>query len=178
MGKLTKDVLIDIIFIAIILSLFIYIRIILPIVYGVEHPLVAIEGYSMLPLFVPGDLVIEVKTGIGLGDVIVYKSCTRPGSFIIHRVVGIVEHYNMVYYVTKGDNNPDTDRIIGEFKTSDCTLNAPGIPVDRIEGVVVSVRLPFIGKAAIKIPILGGLALILKSVLTSHLFLIDNMLSP
>lgn len=166
MGRLTKDTLLDIIFITIILSLFIYIRLVLPIVYGVEHPLVAIEGYSMLPLFVPGDLVIETRTSIGLGDVIVYSSCTRPGSFIIHRVVGIVKHYNTVYYITKGDNNPDTDRIIGEFKTSDCTLNAPGVPADRVEGVVLSIHLPFIGEAVVKVPILGSLALILKSVLT------------
>lgn len=166
MNKLSKDMLADVLFIAIVLTLFIYIRIILPTVYGVEHPLVAIEGYSMLPLFVPGDLVVETKTSIDLGDVIVYRSCTRPGSFIIHRVVRVVEYNSVTYYVTKGDNNPDTDRIIGEFKTGNCTLNAPGVPTDRIEGVVVNVYIPLIGEATVKIPLLGNLALILKSVLT------------
>ena len=166
LNRLSKDTLADILFIVIVLTLLIYIRIVLPVVYGVEHPLVAIEGYSMLPLFVPGDLVIETKTSINLGDVIVYRSCTRPGSFIIHRVVRIVEYHGTTYYVTKGDNNPDTDRIIGEFKTANCMLNAPGIPVERIEGVVISVYIPFIGKATVRIPLLGNLALILNSLLT------------
>jgi len=166
LNRLSKDALIDALFIVIVLTLFIYIRIILPTVYGIEHPLVAIEGYSMLPLFIPGDLVIETKTSIDLGDIVVYRSCTRPGSFIIHRVVEMVEHNSIIYYVTKGDNNPDTDRIIGEFKTDNCMLNAPGVPIDRIEGVVVNVHVPFIGKATVKIPLLGSLALILKSILT------------
>lgn len=165
MNRLSKSTLADILFIAIVLALLVYIRIILPVVYGVEHPLVAIEGYSMLPLFVPGDLVIETKTSIGPGDVIVYRSCTRPGSFIIHRVVEIVNHRNTTYYVTKGDNNPDTDRIIGEFKTANCMLDSPGIPAERVEGVVISVYIPSIGKAIVRIPLLGNLALMLKSLL-------------
>ncbi|NPA05346.1 MAG: signal peptidase I [Crenarchaeota archaeon] len=138
---------------------------IVPRLLGVQYPLVVVEGRSMLPLLVSGDLVITTKaTNVRIGDIIVYKSCTSPGSFIIHRVVDILRRGQEVFYVTKGDNNPYLDNALGEFRTANCILWAPGVPEQRVIGKVLTIR---IGSTeyVVKIPLLGSILLELKQLI-------------
>jgi|Deesub1362B_J571_1020462.scaffolds.fasta_scaffold23399_2 signal peptidase len=105
--------------------------------------LAVVEGRSMEPLLQTGDLVLVIRSGadgITVGDVIVYRK--SDGSFIIHRVVQIKKNGNMVYFVTKGDNNRFED---------------PPIPEESVIGKVAGVN-----HMVFKIPLLGYISLAFK----------------
>lgn len=98
---------------------------------GTQTPVAVVKGTSMLPLLREGDIVFLIKkppSEIHIGDIVVYKSL-RSG-YIIHRVISIKVIGNVVYYTTKGDNNPIDDSALGEFPPG------YGITYDRIIGVV------------------------------------------
>ncbi len=138
---------------------------VIPRMLGVQYPLVVVEGRSMLPLLVSGDLVITTRAShVAVGDIIVYKSCTSPGSFIIHRVVDIIRRGGEIFYVTKGDNNPYLDSALGEFRTASCSLWAPGVPQQRVVGKVLMVHVDKT-EYVVKIPLLGSILLELKSLI-------------
>lgn len=104
-----------------------------------------VEGKSMEPLLQTGDLVFVYRADphtIHEGDVVVYE---RPGrSFIIHRVIKVMEEDGKIYFIIKGDNNPVPDG---------------AIPSEWITGKVLSV-----GEATLKIPGIGYLTLCLRSI--------------
>ncbi len=117
---------------------------------GSNTPMAVVQGRSMYPLFMTGDLVVLVKRkpeSIHPGDIVVYRS--KMGSYIIHRVVSVCRDGDTYYYRVWGDNNPveDTsqyDRILG---------SCIGVSYDRIVGVVWSP-----GGSAFKVPFLGLLS--------------------
>ena len=74
--------------------------------------LAVVEGQSMEPLLLGGDVVIVIPNAksIGLGDVIIFKN--DRDEYVIHRVVGIINCTNAgkLLYMTKGDNNQFVDQ--------------------------------------------------------------------
>jgi signal peptidase I len=71
-----------------------------------------LQGDSMWPTILPGDLVdVEpVSAGeIQLGDVVIWE---RGGGFIAHRVVDRVGDNGDAWLVTKGDNSASADRLL------------------------------------------------------------------
>ncbi len=66
---------------------------------------------SMDPLLDAGANGIEIKPvsedDVHIGDVISYKS---GNGVVIHRVIGIEDDEQGVYYIVKGDNNPIPDK--------------------------------------------------------------------
>ncbi len=76
---------------------------------------------SMVPTLNPGDVVIIRKVSpskIRVGDIIAYDAITyNPGTgpnirtpiIIVHRVIRIINVDGMLYFKTKGDNNPEPD---------------------------------------------------------------------
>ncbi|MEM2094554.1 MAG: signal peptidase I [Candidatus Bathyarchaeia archaeon] len=73
-----------------------------------EYPLAVVEGNSMNPTFLDGDLLVirgEPAETITVGTVIVFHSPNEYDRFIVHRVVDIIVSNGQVSFVTKGDNN-------------------------------------------------------------------------
>ncbi len=90
--------------------------------------------------FNKGDIMILYGTkakDLKVGDIIVFKS-NQPDP-IIHRIVKITNNNNNLIFQTKGDNNPDSIRSLGELNVTE----------DKI-----------IGKAIIRIPLLGWVKII------------------
>ncbi len=98
-----------------------------------------VDGVSMLPTLVEGDLVIvqgAQMSDVRVGDIIVYGSpCSNNGYSVIHRAVGVQGGG----FLTKGDNNPNTDQILG-------IANSP-VTQDCLEGKVIYV-VPYVERLA------------------------------
>jgi signal peptidase I len=95
-----------------------------------------VDGTSMLPTLVEGDLVVVQGvpvTDIHLGDIIVYGyPCSTGGQSVIHRVVAVESGG----FVTKGDNNAYTDQssnIANSLITQDCIAGKVVFIVPYIE---------------------------------------------
>jgi len=118
-------------------------------------PLAAVASGSMLPTLERGDLVIVrgvAPDDVSVGDIIVYKSCQGP--LIIHRVIKVVKVGSQYYYVTKGDNNPDSDYFLGQFVDCRTGRPLPGVPYERVEGEVLetfgyTIKVPYLGYVAL-----------------------------
>ena len=102
---------------------------------GVEHadpPVVAVQGHSMQPTLVTGDLVVLQgvnPANLRKGDII---AVTVPAALrakyglpphVVHRIVGIQHTKTGPIFTTKGDNNPNPDifttpasDVVGEVK--------------------------------------------------------------
>ena len=108
------------------------------------------EGFSSFPFksgFYKGDIMVLIgkePESLDVGDIIVFKS-NRPDP-IIHRIVKKWEEEGEYYVKTKGDNNRDS------IKSS--LVDETKISKDRI-----------LGKAIIKIPLLGYIKIIFVEVL-------------
>ena len=70
---------------------------------GLPVAVVMVSGRSMEPSLRLGDLVVAVRSGFGVGDVVIW--CTSPTYCVVHRVVNVTDGL----IVTKGDNNPVPD---------------------------------------------------------------------
>ncbi len=72
-----------------------------------------VDSTSMLPTLEPGDLVVVQHVSISdvkVGDIIIYDPpCSATGYTVIHRVV----NETRTGLITKGDNNPGTDQLLG-----------------------------------------------------------------
>jgi len=113
---------------------------------GTTQPFYVVEGESMEPTLSDGDLVMVKKVDpeeVEVGDIIVFYEPGSHSTIIIHRVVYRVEQGGHVFFKTKGDNNRDPDPWFVSEK-------------DLI-GVVVG------GSEPLKFPLLGRLALFLKT---------------
>ncbi len=125
---------------------------------GSATPLAVVEGASMLPLLREGDMVVIAKKApeeIRVDDIVVYRS-VRGGRLIIHRVVGVERVGDKYYYKIKGDNNWNEDFHEYYERVDGILRRAPGVPYDRIIGVVVRV-----GGMHFKIPYVGFFSLLI-----------------
>lgn len=72
-----------------------------------------VTGTSMLPTLEAGDLVVienAPASSVQTGDVIVYSPpCASSDFSVIHRVIG----FSGGGFITKGDNNPQSDQAAG-----------------------------------------------------------------
>ncbi|MHA1721436.1 MAG: signal peptidase I [Promethearchaeota archaeon] len=128
-----------------------------------DNPLVVVTSESMVPTINVGDiLVIEGKdpADIKNGTIILYDSRGLwPNRYveepIVHRVVNkyLNDTDNKWYFITKGDNNDDTDPPDGPFGTE-----IP-IPEERVIGIVTMI-IPKIGKVKIWMDDIPGLSTI------------------
>ena len=74
----------------------------------------SVQSDSMVPTFESGDLIISSivneDTEISKDDVITFvQSINGTDQLNTHRVIEIQESDGFIFYVTKGDNNPDPD---------------------------------------------------------------------
>ncbi|KAL6221718.1 hypothetical protein ACLB2K_005113 [Fragaria x ananassa] len=135
----------------------------LMLVTGSESPVVVVLSESMEPGFSRGDILLlhMNKDPIRAGEIVVFKVDGRPIP-IVHRVIKVHERRDTGedYVLTKGDNNPDDDRI----------LYAPGqrwLQKHHIMGKAAGF-LPYVGwvtiimteKPIIKYIIIGALGLL------------------
>lgn len=78
-----------------------------------NYPLVTVEGESMVPTYLDGDLLVvrgvEDKQSLKPGEVIVFLNPKPPPTMIVHRIIQVVNESSQVEFVTKGDNNPNSD---------------------------------------------------------------------
>lgn len=129
-----------------------------------------VRGHSMEPLLHTGDIVFLTRkppADIRVGDIVVYYN-TWSGSYVIHRVIYRYQYANSWCFVVQGDNrltNPEPDTgdplACGSAKYVDPLtgqlMPASGVPYSWIVGVVVSIH-----GYVLKIPYLGGLALLIR----------------
>lgn len=122
----------------------------LPFLLHTRIPLAAVTSGSMTPTIKQGDLlVIEgVNTSdLRVGNIIVYRS-TDPylsDELIVHRIIRVNQvDGKVVGYVTKGDNNLESDAVAGFEPPT-------GIPPNEV-----------VGKVVLVIPLLGWVVLFLK----------------
>jgi len=133
---------------------------------GVESPIRVVDGTSMLPAYVGGEIVILrgiPKEDIKEGDVIVYFSHIWNMD-IIHRVIHKESIDGKLYFTTQGDNVATAD---------------PRFPAEDVKGVVIFPQREK-GAQTIHIPALGVIYLALQSpigkVLTGALIVIILLL--
>jgi len=99
-GKYIALAVVTLIFVAI----FVYVR--------QEYIISYIKSGSMEPTYCRGDIVILKKVppeDIDVGDVIVFRHPRGGDELILHRVVYKEERDGKIYFITKGDNNPNID---------------------------------------------------------------------
>ncbi|MBU4490748.1 MAG: signal peptidase I [Actinobacteria bacterium] len=99
----------------------------------VFNPFQVVFSDSMSPQIKTGDAVVisDLKpTEIEVGEVIIFHDPEEKGKFIIHRVVSIEDAGTVLFFTTKGDNNPVPD--------------AERVPTGEVVGGV-AVRLPGFG---------------------------------
>jgi signal peptidase I len=99
---------------------------------GTEYPLAVVEGTSMNPTYLDGDLLIlrgVAPETIAVDTVIVFHSPYEIDKFIVHRVKQIVGTNGQIGFITKGDNN--------------WTVDPWTVPAQNIVGIVIY-RLPAI----------------------------------
>ncbi|MBU4179749.1 MAG: signal peptidase I [Actinobacteria bacterium] len=80
------------------------------------NPFQVVVSDSMSPQIKTGDAVVisDLKPGdIEVGEVIVFQDPEEKGQFVIHRVVSIEDAGTVLFFTTKGDNNPvpDAERV-------------------------------------------------------------------
>lgn len=125
---------------------------------GSSTPLAVVEGTSMLPLLREGDMVVIARKAprdIHVNDIVVYKS-VQTGRLIIHRVVDVENVGSRYYYRVKGDNNWNEDFQEYYERVDGILRKAPGVPYERIIGVVVKA-----GGMHFKIPYVGFFSLLI-----------------
>lgn len=93
--------------------LLIIVALLWPVHLGGVTGLTVVQGQSMEPTYVTGDVVLTLKqTHYTVGDIISYQvSEGQPGAGgrVIHRIIDTEQTADGLVYVTQGDNNPEID---------------------------------------------------------------------
>jgi len=113
-----------------------------------DNPIVVATSESMSPAIEVGDLLIVRGVDpkdVAVGTVIVFHPKADPGQLIVHRVVEVIHQEKQIIFITKGDNNPETDKWI--------------VPADHLVGIVVG-RIPYLGQVGIFARSIYGIVLI------------------
>jgi signal peptidase len=116
-----------------------------------------VEGYSMFPTLMEGDITITQFTNpnlIEVGDIVVFYSPFKEER-IVHRVIEKVVRDDKIYFRTQGDNSHRPD----PYK----------IPGNRIIGKVIFV-IPRVGLIRLYISPSTGILLIIFFVILSLLY--------
>lgn len=107
------------------------------------YPSVIATG-SMEPLIYPGDMIlvekittIEEVKALQVGDIIQFR---RDHMMICHRIDKIIDKEGVLYFVTKGDNNPSVD--------------STPVKVENIKGTIIKV-IPKVGWPSLALKLVG-----------------------
>jgi len=139
-----------------------------------EYPVMVVVSGSMIPTLEIGDLIIvrgvdpkeiTVDTVIVFYDPTNYKQLldlnvlTATGArLIVHRVYGLEQKGDEIYFKTKGDHNPAPDPWL--------------VPRNYVVGVVIA-RIPYVGIVVMKLrePLGRSIIIILILVLVIYMFI-------
>ena len=139
-----------------------------------EYPVMVVVSGSMIPTLEMGDLIIvrgvdpkeiTVDTVIVFYDPTNYKQLldlnvlTATGArLIVHRVYGLEQKGDEIYFKTKGDHNPAPDPWL--------------VPRNYVVGVVIA-RIPYVGIVVMKLrePLGRSIIIILILVLVIYMFI-------
>lgn len=78
----------------------------------VFNPFQVVLSDSMYPQIKTGDAIVISDldpADVEVGEVIVFQDPEEKGQFVIHRVVSIEDAGTVLFFTTKGDNNPSPD---------------------------------------------------------------------
>jgi len=126
-----------------------------------EYPVLVVVSGSMVPTLERGDLIVVrgVNPGeIAVGTIIVFHSPRDYETLIVHRVYGLEQKGDEVYFRTKGDYNPRPDDWI--------------IPANYVVGVFIA-RIPYVGVIVMRLrePFGMGVIVILILVIVIYMFI-------
>jgi signal peptidase len=117
------------------------------------YPALAVASGSMLPTLNVGDLIIvqgtppqQINAQYMTGDIIVFRSPSRPEELIVHRAVRMELRDGVYWFYTHGDNNPSGEET---FSQND-----------------------YIGKVVGRIPYVGNFSLFTSSMGNSYLLIV------
>ena len=139
-----------------------------------EYPVMVVVSGSMIPTLEIGDLIIVRGVDpreITVGTIIVFYDPTNykqlldinvltatGARLIVHRVYGLEQEGDEIYFKTKGDHNPMPDPWT--------------VPANYVVGVVIA-RVPYVGIVVMKLrePFGRGVIIILILVLVIYMFI-------
>jgi signal peptidase I len=85
------------------------------------YPALAVASGSMLPTLNVGDLIIvqgtppqQINAQYMTGDIIVFRSPSRPEELIVHRAVRMELRDGVYWFYTHGDNNPSGEETFSQ----------------------------------------------------------------
>jgi signal peptidase len=114
-----------------------------------ESPLMVVSSGSMIPTLNVGDIIlvrgVDPNT-VKIGTIIIFHDPNDPTIPIVHRVVGIEDQSQELYFETKGDNNPVKDGWL--------------VPAQDLMGVYIG-KVPYIGLLSLELRGPTGVALII-----------------
>jgi len=126
-----------------------------------EYPVLVVVSGSMVPTLETGDLIVVRGVNpreITVGTIIVFHSPRDYETLIVHRVYGLEQKGDEIYFRTKGDYNPRPDDWI--------------IPANYVIGVFIA-RIPYVGVIVMRLrePFGMGVIVILILVLVIYMFI-------
>ena len=123
------------------------------IVFHTESPLMVVSSGSMIPTLNVGDIILVRGTdpaSVTVGTIIIFHSPDDYATPIVHRVIAIDHESGLLFFETKGDNNPVPD--------------GWRVPSENLMGVYVA-KVPYVGLLSLELRGPLGIILIILLVL-------------
>jgi signal peptidase len=123
------------------------------IVFHTESPLMVVSSGSMIPVLNVGDIILVRgvdPSSVTVGTIIIFHSPDDYTTPIVHRVIAIDHEGSLIFFETKGDNNPVPDNW--------------RVPSVNLMGVYVA-KLPYVGLLSLELRGPLGIILIVLLVL-------------
>jgi signal peptidase len=123
------------------------------IVFHTESPLMVVSSGSMIPTLNVGDIILvrgADPASITIGTIIIFHSPDDYATPIVHRVISIDHESGLIFFETKGDNNPVPD--------------GWRVPGANLMGVYVA-KIPYVGLLSLELRGPLGIILIILLVL-------------
>ena len=82
------------------------------IIFHTESPLMVVSSGSMIPVLNVGDIILVRgvdPASVTVGTIIIFHSPDDYTTPIVHRVIAIDHEGGLIFFETKGDNNPVPD---------------------------------------------------------------------
>ena len=126
-----------------------------------EYPVLVVVSGSMVPTLEIGDLIVVRGVDsreITVGTIIVFHSPRDYETLIVHRVYGLEQKGDEVYFRTKGDYNPRPDDWI--------------VPANYVVGMFIA-RIPYVGVIVLRLrePLGMSVIVILILILIIYMFI-------